>query len=219
MPDSIRPGDMPPGYPAYLAYVDGARSMDAAAVRARFPSAHILTLTVLGGSAVADGCDREPGDLSPAGAAAWLHWRISSGAWRPVLYDSRDDVPATLGQLAAAGVQRAQIRILSAHYGAGEHICGPGTCRASFQADGTQWTDTFPGAGGALIDMSVLSDDFFGVVSKVTDIPLTILGMYTDASGHLYAVGTNKEGVLCESKRTAIGQWSAPYAIAGKVGA
>lgn len=166
MPDSVIPANLPPGYPAYLAYVDGARSKDADAVRARFPSAEILTLTVLGGSAVADGCDREPGDLSPVSAAAWLHWRISSGAWRPVLYDSRDDVPATLGALAAAGVQRARIRILSAHYGAGRHICSPAACGASFTADGTQWTDNFTGAGGAVIDMSLLDDGFFGAAAQ-----------------------------------------------------
>jgi len=63
MPDSITPGNMPAGYPAYLAYVDGSRSEDAWTVRAMFPAARILTLTVLGGTAVADGCDCEPGDL------------------------------------------------------------------------------------------------------------------------------------------------------------
>lgn len=94
---------------------------------------------MLGGSAVAAGCDREPGDLSPQSGAAWLHWRISSGVWRPVLYDSRDDMPGTLAALAAAGVQRSQVRILSARYGAGQHICGPGTCGTSWQAGGGFW--------------------------------------------------------------------------------
>lgn len=171
MPDSTVPGDMPRGYPAYLAYVDGWRSKDADTVRAMFPGAQILTLTVLGGATAADGCDREPGDLSPASAAAWLRWRIQAGAQRPVLYDSRDDVPATLQVLAALGVSRAQVRILSAHYGAGEHICGPGTCGASFQAQGTQWTDTFPGLNGSLIDMSELAGDFFSSPPETANPP------------------------------------------------
>jgi Putative peptidoglycan binding domain len=162
MPDSIVPASMPRGYGAYLAYVDGERSADADTVRAMFAGARILTLTVLGGNAVADGCDREPGDLSPLGAALWLRGRIMAGAQRPVLYDSRDDVPGTLAVLAQNGVTRGQVRILAAHYGQGQHVCSPSACGAPFTADGTQWTDTFPGVGGAAIDMSALADDFFG---------------------------------------------------------
>jgi peptidoglycan hydrolase-like protein with peptidoglycan-binding domain len=173
MPDSITPENMPRGYPAYLAYVDGQRSSDADQVRALFAGARILTLTVLGGAAVADGCDREPGDLSPLGAAVWLRGRVMAGARRPVLYDSRDDIPETLGILAEHGVQRPQVRVWSAHYGAGRHICSPAACGATFTADGTQWTSTFPGAGGAAIDMSVLADDFFGTPAPPTTVNWT----------------------------------------------
>jgi peptidoglycan hydrolase-like protein with peptidoglycan-binding domain len=168
MPDSIRPLDMPRGYPAYLAYVDGARSEDAATVRSMFAGAEILTLTVLGGQAVADGCDCETGDLTPQSAASWLRWRVRGGAQRPVLYASRDTVPGVLQPLATLGVTRGQTRILSAHYGAGQHICSQAACGASFTADGTQWTDSFAGTGGALIDMSDLNDDFFGAPETAT---------------------------------------------------
>ena len=161
MPDSIYPANLPAGFPAYLGYADG-RWPTASQLRQQHPGAHILSLTVLGGSQVADGCDIENGDLSPASGAAWLHWRISSGQQRPVAYASRDTIPAVLTELALVGVGRPQVRVLSAHYGAGQHICGPGTCKASFQADGTQWTDTYSGVGGALIDMSLLADSFFG---------------------------------------------------------
>lgn len=183
MPDSIRPLDLPPGYPAYLAYVDGERSKDYGMVMAMFPGAHILSLTVLGGSAVADGCDREPGDLSPQGAAEWLLGRIRAGAQRPVLYDSRDDVPGTLAQLAVLGVQRQQIRILSAHYGQGLHICSPSACGAFFTADGTQWTDAYPGAGGASIDMSALADDFFGATAPVVEVDVQLQELRQGSSG------------------------------------
>jgi hypothetical protein len=68
--------------------------------------------------------------------------------------------------------------------------------------------------------MSSLAHDFFGGTT-VTSIPLNIVGTYTDSAGNLFAVGVNKEGVLCEAKRTdaKTGIWGAPYAIAGKVGA
>jgi hypothetical protein len=86
--------------------------------------------------------------------------------------------------------------------------------------DATRWTDVYPGLTGSLIDMSSLADDFFGGTT-VTPIPLNIVGTYTDGAGNLFAVGVNKEGVLCEAKRTdaQTGTWGAPYAIAGKVGA
>lgn len=175
MPDSITPANLPPGYDAYLAYVDGVLSEDADTVRSMFTAAHILTLTVLGGAAKADGCDRENGDLTAAAAAEWLHLAITAGQWRPVLYASRDNVPAVLDVLSRAHVTPEQIRILSAHYGLGTHICSPSACGASFTADGTQWTDAYPGVGGALIDMSALADDFFGppagwVFSAVRDL-------------------------------------------------
>jgi peptidoglycan hydrolase-like protein with peptidoglycan-binding domain len=164
MPDSIYPGNMPRGYGQYLAYVDGSRSRDADVVRSMFAGARILTLTVLGGNAVADGCDCEPGDLGGASAVAWARRRIQAGAFRPVIYASASRIASeVLAEMKAQGVARWQVRLLSAHYGAGEHICGPGVARCGYpSADGTQWTSTYPGAGGAAIDMSLLADDFFG---------------------------------------------------------
>jgi peptidoglycan hydrolase-like protein with peptidoglycan-binding domain len=55
------------------------------------------------------------------------------------------------------------VRLWTAHYGQGKHICGPKTCgELPVDADGTQWTSTFQGAGGADIDASLLNDNFFG---------------------------------------------------------
>lgn len=217
MADSITPGNLPP-CPAYLGYADGEWPT-AARLRELFPHAQLVTLTVLGGTAVADGCDREPGDLSPATASAWLHGRIQAGQQRPILYASRDAVPDVLSECALLGVSRDKIRILSAHYGQGPHICSPAACGATFSADGTQWTSTFTGLNNSKIDMSALNDDFFGAVINVTDIPLNICGSYTDGAGDLFVIGTDAAGVLHESKRTAIGTWSNPYPIAGKTGA
>ena len=44
--------------------------------------------------------------------------------------------------MVANGFTRAQYRLWSAHYGAGEHICGPATCRQCGTAcDWTQFTN------------------------------------------------------------------------------
>lgn len=162
MPDSITPSNIPPNLAAQavLGYVDG-KWPTASELPRMFPGAQVVSLTVLGGSAIATGCDQEIGDLSPSSAATWLHRRIKAGQSLPVLYSSRDSVQSVLNALSPLGVSRSEIRILSAHYGAGKHICAPATCGWSLTADGTQWTDSYAGLHGSKIDMSLLSDTFF----------------------------------------------------------
>lgn len=166
MADSIRPPDLIAGYDAYATYVDGDFKTDAA-VRARFPGSHILSLTVLGGSAVADGVDCEQFDVSAPGSVAWALQRLSAGAFRPCIYASIGDrMPSVVQELNAAGIALDRVRLWSAHYGQGEHICGPSTCpegkRLGVPMDGTQWTDKATGYNHALIDASILLGDFFG---------------------------------------------------------
>jgi hypothetical protein len=161
MADSITPGNLPFGYNAYLGYADGEWATSAA-LRKRFPYARILILTVLGGNAVADGCDRETGDLTPESAAGWVAGRLAAGAVRPVVYASASAMSAVVEALAGRGITRGQVRLLSAHYEAGQHICAPGTCgQVGTEMDGTQWTDSAPGIGGSKIDASLLADGFF----------------------------------------------------------
>jgi peptidoglycan hydrolase-like protein with peptidoglycan-binding domain len=63
--------------------------------------------------------------------------------------------------LSGLGIARSEVRLVSAHYDAGEHICGPSTCKLiSVAMDGTQWTDKANGVGGTQIDASVLQDEF-----------------------------------------------------------
>lgn len=178
MPDSIRVGDLPPGYPAYLGYADGDWPT-APLLAAKFPAAHRIILTVTGRTESADGCDCESGDLSPQGAADWtLHKLRFAPMSRPVVYASVSVMPDVIAELGTRGIKRAQVRLLSAHYGwtggqagrglaYGEHICGPDSCRwpGVPPMDGTQWTSSYPGVSGAPIDMSLLADSFFGPVS------------------------------------------------------
>lgn len=178
MADSIVPEDLPATYGTYLVYVDG-HWPTAAKVRAMFPRARLIRLTVTGETDDADGCDQESGDLGANAAAMWLKHQLLSGKRRPVLYASRDSVPPTLGILAPLGTGRADIRILTAHYGQGNHICSPAACGATFTADGTQWSDSAAGVGGTVIDLSTLNDDFFGApapsIPVEADVKLTQL--------------------------------------------
>jgi hypothetical protein len=171
MADSIYPANLPAGYDAYLGYVDG-NWPTITQVRAMFPSSYILSLTVLGGAAVADGCDCEPGDLSPQSAATWAAGRIAAGQALPVIYASASSMAAVLAALTGTGLARGQVRLLSAHYQAGEHICAPDTCGlVPVPMDGTQWTDTAAGNNGTQIDASILLNNFFSTHSGVTMYP------------------------------------------------
>lgn len=167
MPDSINPAALPPGYPAYLGYADGLWPT-AAELRAKFPAAQIVSLTVNGSTLDATGCDIESGDLTPSSGAHWAARKLAAApSSRPVLYASVGTMPEVISQCDLAGVSRASVRLLSAHYGYGEHICGPRTCgQINTDMDGTQWTDQFAGVGGELIDMSELHDAFFGTQAK-----------------------------------------------------
>ena len=187
MPDSITMADLPAGYPAYLGYTDG-RYDTAAELAARFPAAELVLLTVTGQTAdthgvrVASGADSEPGDLTATDAVAWVMTSAADGM-RPVIYasivgEAGYGMGAVLGALHAAGIRRQEVRLLSAHYGEGAHICGPSSCGlVSFAMDGTQWTDNFRTPGGRIIDMSMLADDFFGPPQTETERLVQELGI------------------------------------------
>lgn len=158
MLDSIFPANLPPGADAYLAYADG-RWATAVEVKARFPGARVLVLAVFPADA-AEGLDIENGDATIPEVYGWFVRQQRRGVWRPVLYISAGRAQGLLDTMAANGFPRSSFRLLSAHYKAGKHICGPSTCGYP-QADGTQWRDDAPGVGGSRIDESLLVDSFF----------------------------------------------------------
>jgi hypothetical protein len=172
MPDSIYPQKLLSGYPAYLGYADGEWAT-AQVLAALFPHARHVILTVNGSTLVeADGADCEPGNIDAAATARWVRDKLATEPGeRPVVYadlaSEGYSMSEVLADLAALGIPRSRVRVLSAHY-ADEHICSPAHgCRdahgnvITWTADGTQWTSTYPGAGGE-IDMSMLGADFFG---------------------------------------------------------
>ena len=190
MPDSINVNDLPPGYSAYLGYADG-NWPNAQALAERFPQARRIILTVTGTHLEADGVDIEPGNPDAPAGADWCARKLAAAPdSRPVLYASVAGVPGygmgdVLRELGARGIAPARVRLLSAHYGAGEHVCGPATCKlVSIGMDGTQWTDAFAGVGGRLVDMSLLHADFFTALPAPTvtetivrELPLVRQGM------------------------------------------
>jgi hypothetical protein len=179
MLDSIIPANLPPGADAYLGYVNG-QWPTYNTVKAMFPGVPVLSMTVLPGVR-AEGCDCETGDLTIGQVPGWVREELAAGASRPVVYMGAANMRPVSAALSAAGIARAQVRLLSAHYGVGKHICGPGTCGYP-QADGTQWTDAAPGLNGSLIDESLLSPGFFGTNTPKED-PLFVIADLAAAPG------------------------------------
>jgi Putative peptidoglycan binding domain len=220
MPDSILTVNLPGGYPAYLGYTDGFWPT-VTELEKLFPHARLVSLTVRGGKAM--GCDVESGDLTPAGGVQWADDAIRAGQFRPVIYASASTmVTGIVPGLEKLKVPLASVRLISAHYGAGEHVCGPSTCKYEQggqvipSMDGTQWTDTFAGVNGAAIDMSSLSDNFFcgpppASVSWEDELMATISTVQQGSSGQAVR---NWQGLL-----SAHGYSLAPDGIDGSFGA
>jgi len=159
--DSVNVSELPAGDYAYAGYVNG-RWPTYQGVVSTFPGHSVLSIAVTA-SADAECLDIENGDATASQAPSWVQRQLARGVTRPVLYTSASNVDTVVAMCAVAGIGRSSVRIWSAHYGAGEHICGPNTCRAcKTQADGTQWNDK---ALGRNLDQSVLADDFFSAVA------------------------------------------------------
>jgi hypothetical protein len=168
MYDSTNVGTLPPGADAYAGYVQGAFQTFAALKRLFAASgAHLLSIAVFA-SGDADCLDIESGDATIAQAPGWVKRQLARGADRPCLYTSVSNMDALATTLGGAGISRAEVRLWSAHYGQGKHICGPGTCGLTRHAcDGTQWTDA---ALGRSLDESILLNDFFALSAPATQL-------------------------------------------------
>lgn len=151
--DAINAANLPGGGDVYLAYLNGFYA-NYTAVKARFPGKRIIGIAVTSGIHALM-IDDEPGDADNAQVAAWFHGDESL-YHKPILYTMASNVDALVAQMSAAGFPRDLYRIWSAHYGAGEHICGPNTCgECQTECDATQW------ASNAAYDTSLLASDFF----------------------------------------------------------
>lgn len=152
----------PSGAQAYAGYVDGdvGDQPNYDWIVSAFPAAHHLSIALFAGND-ADTLDVEPGAAEPSDIPGWYLRQVARGIARPVIYANAYTMDAeVLPVLSAAGIARAGTRLWSAHYGLGEHVCGPRSCGAlSVDADGTQWSDN---ALGRALDQSLLLGNFFG---------------------------------------------------------
>ena len=163
MADSTNPADLPGGMDAYGGYGNGDWP-DWPAIAGAHPGVPVVEFDVSGvGLGIA--LDIERGDASPSQFPLWWLNRCLSGVFRPIGYAAISDMPQVVGFANNARIARADYRLLSAHYGEGEHICGPGTCGSPIQCDGTQWVDW------GTWDQSSLEDWFFASPPVVTPPP------------------------------------------------
>ena len=164
--DTTLNNQFPAGAAAYAAYVDGGigDQPNYAYIVRTFPNAQHLSIALFA-SDDADALDVEPGASAPSDIPGWYARQLARGVQRPVIYASAStmntDVMAVLSQ---AGIAPAETRLWTAHYGLGEHVCGPSSCGAlSIEADGTQWTSS---AQGLVLDQSLLNGDFFATSTE-----------------------------------------------------
>jgi hypothetical protein len=161
MLDSVDVAHLPDGADAYAGYTTGLFPTWGPLTKRFHGKAHLLSIAI-NAAEHALCLDIENGDATPAQAPGWVKAEHARNVARPVLYASVSAMDGILADLAAAGIKRDTVRLWPAHYKAGEHICGPATCKLmSVAADGTQWRDDAPGVGGSKVDESVLLDSFF----------------------------------------------------------
>jgi hypothetical protein len=172
MYDTILNDQFPPGAAAYAAYVDGnlGNQPNYAYIVRAFPKAQHLSIALFS-SDNADALDVEPGGSTPSEVPGWYAAQRKRGVQRPCVYASastmNNDILPVLSQ---NGIARSAVRLWTAHYDVGQHICGPDSCGAlSIDADGTQWTPNAVVNGVALdLDQSLLDENFFTTDSTAT---------------------------------------------------
>lgn len=156
--DSITLDAIPKDAGAVAGYVNGAWPTFAE-VQKRWPKAKHLSIAVTS-SANAECLDVEPGDATPADAAAWVKRQIARGVKKPVVYTSVSQAQTLLAALAKGGIKRSDVRLWTAHYSGKPHLCDS-SCGFGFlsKADATQFTDH---SGGRNLDESYCAAGFLG---------------------------------------------------------
>ncbi len=189
MYDTAQNDQFPPGAQAYAAYVDGSlgNQPNYAYIVKTFPKAEHLSIALFSADN-ADALDVEPGAADPSDVPGWYTRQVARGSYRPCVYANASTMETEiLPTLSQAGIGRSKVRLWTAHYDAGEHICGPDSCGAlSVDADGTQWTSS---ALGLVLDQSLLLDNFFTTPSapSTTEAELQS-GQLNNGSGAVTAI-------------------------------
>lgn len=177
MYDAVNVNAIPAGATLVAGYVDG-RYQTIPALRARFPAATIVEITVTGKPGVRV-CDCETGDLTPRSAAGWARRELAAGR-RPTIYCNTSTWPAVR---AALGDRAGRVDWWVAHYDNSPAI--PAGAVAKQYKNGSYDTSaTVPGwptAQPAPIPAPVLPPPV--AAYKVGDLMLHPVTMTTDANG------------------------------------
>jgi hypothetical protein len=156
MDDSVTVGDIPRGAHWVAGYIDGTYA-NVAELRRRFPKAHLKTITTRG-TAGADVCDRETGDLTAAEAANWAKGELRAGRY-PVIYCNLAALREVIDACARAGIERNAYGLWLAHWTGRAHICSVG-CLKPYgigvppRIVGTQYAN--PTTSGGHYDLSLI---------------------------------------------------------------
>lgn len=169
MYDSVDLTVIPASASAVAGYVGGAWPTFPEIVK-RWPRAHHLSIAV-SPDEDAEFLDVEKGDATPEDCPGWFRRQKARGVEKPGFYASVSVVPQIEAILGAAGIDRSEYRVGSAHYTFIPHLCGP-HCGFGLQhaVDWTQWTDR---ALGRNLDESLCIDSFFAHAKKRD--PLAVL--------------------------------------------
>ena len=168
MYDAVDTAQIPADAQAVGGYVDG-NWQTFPSLGTSWPHAQHLSIAVSAADD-ADCLDIETGDATPADAAGWYERQKARGISRPCLYANASTMDSgVIPAMKAAGIDRAAVRLWSAHFTGTAHICGPASCgEMSIDADGTQWTDQ---ALSRSLDESLLLADFFGTTPEPAPAP------------------------------------------------
>lgn len=140
--DSVSVGNIPRRARAVAFYVDGLYANESA-VKAQAPNARYTSIAVFT-SGEADFLDIETGNATIAEAAGWFRkMKKLRPKRKPGFYIGASNAYALVNTLSVAGIKRHEYILWTAHYGAGKHFCGEGSCPYAHSAgkvDSTQFT-------------------------------------------------------------------------------
>jgi hypothetical protein len=191
MYDAVTPSNIPASAAYVAGYVGGLWPTYTTLLK-QFPRATILSIAI-NSSENAECLDVETGDATIADIPAWVKRQLSDKVYRPVIYSSVANMGNVLSTLAANNISRQSVRLWSAHYSNGNHICGPSSCGQVRQdMDGTQWTDN---ANGKSLDQSSLDSNFF-IATTVTAPTTTISTPATIQNGSTGLYVTRAQAIL-----------------------
>lgn len=114
MYDSVDPADIPSLQPGNLVayYIDGRYAWPKDAVAKVAATNPVVSITVMGGIAVADVVDCEKGDVTPEQAAQWYNVMASNHRFATI-YCSESVAPEVVQACAAQGIAQPQLWVAS----------------------------------------------------------------------------------------------------------